>query len=90
MPKINLTDRLKDIKVPALVIVGEQDVGTPPAMAQAIHENLPGSDLVVIPSASHISNVEQPEAFNARTDDVLRPDQGLRPAASGQRQRIVD
>jgi len=31
---------------------------------RAIHENVPGSELVVIPSASHISNIEQPEAFN--------------------------
>ena len=64
LPKLNLTARLKDIKVPALVIVGDQDAGTPPAMAQAIHENLPGSDLEIIASASHLSNVEQPAAFD--------------------------
>jgi pimeloyl-ACP methyl ester carboxylesterase len=51
--------------VPALVIVGDQDAGTPPAMAQAIHENLPGSELAIIPSASHLSNIEQPAAFDA-------------------------
>ena len=64
IPKLNLTARLKDISVPALVIVGDQDAGTPPAMAQAIHENLPGSDLEIIASASHLSNVEQPAAFD--------------------------
>jgi 3-oxoadipate enol-lactonase len=65
IPKINLTARLKEIKVPALVIVGADDAGTPPAMAREIHENLPGSELVVIPSAAHLSNVEQPAAFDA-------------------------
>jgi 3-oxoadipate enol-lactonase len=65
IPRLNLTGRLKDIKVPALVIVGDQDAGTPPAMAHAIHENLPGSELVIIPSASHLSNIEQPAAFDA-------------------------
>lgn len=64
IPKINLTVRLKEIKVPALVIVGADDAGTPPAMARDIHENLPGSELVVIPSAAHLSNVEQPAAFD--------------------------
>lgn len=64
IPKINVTARLKEIKCPALVIVGEQDPGTPPAMAREIQENLPGAQLVVIPSAAHIANVEQPEAFN--------------------------
>lgn len=64
LPKLNLTARLKEIKVPVLVIVGDQDAGTPPAMAQAIHENLPGSDLETIASAAHLSNVEQPAAFD--------------------------
>lgn len=64
IPKINLTARLKELKRPALVIVGEQDSGTPVALAREIHENLPGSQLVVIPSAAHLSNIEQPEAFN--------------------------
>ncbi len=64
IPKINLTARLNEFKHPALVIVGEQDAGTPVALAREIHDNLPGSQLVVIPSAAHLSNVEQPEAFN--------------------------
>ncbi|NWG75822.1 MAG: 3-oxoadipate enol-lactonase [Rubrivivax sp.] len=65
IPKLNLTARLKDIKVPTLVIVGDQDAGTPPAMAHAIHENLPGSELVTIKDASHLSNIEQPAAYDA-------------------------
>jgi len=64
IPKINLTQRLKEIACPALVIVGEQDTGTPVAMAREIHAALPRSELVVIPSASHLSNLEQPAAFN--------------------------
>jgi 3-oxoadipate enol-lactonase len=64
IPKINVSARLKEVKIPSLVIVGEQDPGTPVSMAQEIHENLPGSELVIIPSAAHLSNLEQPEAFN--------------------------
>ena len=64
IPKINVTARLGEIKLPALVIVGEQDPGTPVAMAREIHENLAGSQLVVIPSAAHLANIEQPQAFN--------------------------
>src|SRR6185436_7999984 len=48
IPKINLTARLKEIRSPILVIVGEQDPGTPPAMAREIHDNAPGSKLVVL------------------------------------------
>jgi 3-oxoadipate enol-lactonase len=63
IPKINLTQRLKEITCPALVIVGEQDAGTPVELSREIHSALPGSELVVIPSASHLSNIEQPQAF---------------------------
>lgn len=71
IPKINLTASLGEIDVPGLVIVGEQDMGTPVAMAREIHENYPGSELVIIPSAAHLANVEQPEAFNAALADFL-------------------
>ena len=64
LPKINVTARLKEIKCPILVIVGEQDPGTPVAMAQEIHANAPGSKLVVLPSAAHLANLEQPEGFS--------------------------
>ena len=64
IPKIDVTDRLREIRCPALVIVGEEDPGTPVEMARAIHAALPSSELVIIPSASHLSNMEQPEVFN--------------------------
>ena len=63
IPKINLTHRLKEIPCPTLVIVGEQDPGTPVSMAKEIVEGKPGAKLVIIPSAAHLSNIEQPEAF---------------------------
>ncbi len=71
IPKINLTARLKEIRCPALVIVGKDDAGTPVAMAEDIHQALPGSELVVIPSAAHLSNLEQPDAFNRALGDFI-------------------
>jgi 3-oxoadipate enol-lactonase len=71
IPKIDVTARLKEIKCPALVICGEDDPGTPPAMAREIHENLPGSKLVLLPQAAHLSNLEQPEAFNRALGEFL-------------------
>ena len=71
IPKINVSARLKDVKIPTLVIVGEQDPGTPVSMAREIHENLPGSELVIIPSAAHLSNLEQPDAFNRALSGFL-------------------
>ena len=64
IPKINATDRLKEIRCPALVIVGVEDAGTPVEMAREIHTALPGAQLAILRSASHLSNLEQPEEFN--------------------------
>lgn len=71
IPKINLTSRLKEIKCPILVVVGEQDPGTPVAMAREIHDNAPGSKLVILPNAAHLSNLEQPQAFNRALAEFL-------------------
>jgi 3-oxoadipate enol-lactonase len=55
---------LSGISVPTLVIVGEHDVLTPPEESQLIAEGVPGARLVSIDQAGHMSNLENPEAFN--------------------------
>ncbi len=62
--KVDTLDRLQEIKCPVFIMVGEEDHGTPPEMARAMHENLPGSELLIIKSAAHLSNIEQPSVFN--------------------------
>lgn len=69
--KIDVLDRLQEIDCPALVMVGDQDHGTPPEMARQIHANLRDSDLLIIQSAAHLSNVEQPEVFNQALMEFL-------------------
>jgi 3-oxoadipate enol-lactonase len=71
IPKINLSARLKEIKCPILVICGDKDPGTPPAMAREIHDNAPGSKLVLIPDAAHLSNLEKPAEFNRAMEAFL-------------------
>jgi 3-oxoadipate enol-lactonase len=71
IPKINLTARLKEIKAPMLVICGDQDPGTPPAMSREIHDNAPGSKLAMIAQAAHLSNLENPAAFTQAMRDFL-------------------
>jgi 3-oxoadipate enol-lactonase len=61
---LDLTDRLHTLTCPTLVIVGEEDQGTPPAMSRIIHEHIAGSSLTLIPQAAHLVNAERPEAFN--------------------------
>ena len=63
--QLDLTGKLDAIKLPTLIVVGEEDQGTPVAASRAIQERVNGSQLQVLKSASHLSNIEQPEAFTA-------------------------
>ncbi|MBI3709696.1 MAG: alpha/beta fold hydrolase [Proteobacteria bacterium] len=54
----------KTVTVPTLVVVGADDTLTPPPMAKSIADAIPGARLAVIPDAGHLSNIEQPAAFN--------------------------
>jgi 3-oxoadipate enol-lactonase len=71
IPKLNLTARLKEIKVPIQIIVGADDQGTPVAMSKEIHDNAPGSRLDILPDAAHLSNIEQPQAFDRALAEFL-------------------
>jgi 3-oxoadipate enol-lactonase len=62
--RLNLTARLEGIRCPVLVMVGEEDRGTPPAMAEEIARAIPGARLERIANAAHLSNIEQPVAFS--------------------------
>jgi len=71
IPTIDVTHRLGEIDIPCLVIVGADDIAMPLAFAQTLERHLPDSELVVIPDAGHLSNLEQPEAFNAALERFL-------------------
>ena len=60
----DLADIVTKITSPSLIVVGADDVATPPADAQWLHEHIPGSELVVLDDASHLCNIEQPARFN--------------------------
>ncbi|HJZ56780.1 MAG TPA: alpha/beta fold hydrolase [Gemmataceae bacterium] len=65
------TAGLDNVAVPTLVLVGEHDAVTPPLAASAIGARIWGSKVVVIPAAGHLSNLENPDAFNAAVLEFL-------------------
>lgn len=67
MSRPDATPLLSQIHCPTLVIVGEQDALTPPDLSRQIQQGIRGAGLAIIPDAGHMSNMEQPVAFN----DVL-------------------
>ena len=60
------------INVPTLVIVGDQDLVTPPDLSRELIDLVPGARLQVIENAGHLSNLEQFDAFNRAVDDFMR------------------
>jgi 3-oxoadipate enol-lactonase len=65
---VDTTARLKQIDVSTLIIAGELDQGAPVAMSQTMCEQIAGARLVVLKDASHLSAIEQPEAFAAAVE----------------------
>jgi pimeloyl-ACP methyl ester carboxylesterase len=65
MTRQDSTSLLSAIDVPALIIVGEEDTLTPPALSVAMAGSIARAELVRLPAAGHLSNLEQPQAFNA-------------------------
>jgi 3-oxoadipate enol-lactonase len=68
---LNITGRLKAIKLPTRVIVGALDPATPPAAAEAIHREIAGSDLIVMPGVSHMLCAEDPAGFHKHVTEFL-------------------
>ena len=58
------TETLSKITTDTLIIVGEDDPGTPVSAAEVLNDRIAGSKLMVIPSSAHLCNMERPEAFN--------------------------
>jgi len=65
MTRPDSTPLLPTIHVPTLILVGEEDTVTPPAAAEGMHHAIAGSELVRIPRAGHLANLEQPDLFDA-------------------------
>ena len=69
--QLDLTARLVEVTAPTLVIAGAEDPSTPVATAQAIVAAIPGARLEIIPAASHLSCLEQPQIFHRLVADFL-------------------
>jgi 3-oxoadipate enol-lactonase len=67
MSRPDSTPLLSTIHVPTLIIVGDEDTVTPRPLAEEMQRAIAGAELHVIPGAGHLTNLEQPDAF----DDAL-------------------
>ena len=67
----SVLDRLGEIDIPALIMVGQEDASLPVPISRRIHKALPNSEFIEIPEAGHLSALEQPEFVNGAIRDFL-------------------
>ncbi len=72
MAEADQRDLLPDIAVPTLLIWGERDARSPLSVARQFEQAIADTTLVVIPDCGHVSNLEQPERFNAAVREFCR------------------
>jgi 3-oxoadipate enol-lactonase len=73
LAELDLRGELHKVKVPALVVVGEQDEATPPPMSHELAAGLPDARLTIIPGSAHVPQLQAPRVFLDAIADFLRP-----------------
>lgn len=67
----DVRDRLGEIEVPTLCVVGDNDKLTPPDLSSYLAEHLPAGEYAEVPGAAHMAMLENADSFNAHLDDFL-------------------
>ncbi len=67
----NLRMELSRINLPTLVLVGEHDTVTPLELSKELQEGIKDAQMIVIPDAGHLSNLDNPSAFNCAIQNFL-------------------
>ncbi|QLG26618.1 alpha/beta hydrolase [Halorarum halophilum] len=67
----DVRDRLGELDVPALAVVGEHDKMTPLRYHEFLADNMPDCDIAVVEDAAHLAMLEAPEAFNEAVETFL-------------------
>jgi proline iminopeptidase len=72
MAEYNVTPRLREVRVPTLILVGRDDFICPPTQAVIMRDGIPNSELVIFEQSGHVPYLEEPDAFFAAIRDWLR------------------
>lgn len=68
---LDFAERLPDMKVPTLFVVGAKDMGAPPPAMRAMADATPGARFAEIPDAAHLPNIDARDAFDRVVGEFL-------------------
>ncbi len=69
--RTDTTEKLGEIRVPTLLLVGEEDNVTPMADSQAMSQKIQQSEIQIMKKTGHLSNIESPDEFNSHLERFL-------------------
>lgn len=69
--KFDIMNRVQEIKLPTLIIVGTEDISTPVKYARYLHSKISGSKLVIIEGATHNVTTEKPDEVNQAINEWM-------------------
>ena len=70
--EFDIMEKISEISVPTLIIVGEQDIMTPVKYSKYLRDNIQNSTIHIIEKAGHSVMLEQPRKFNAHVNDWMK------------------
>jgi 3-oxoadipate enol-lactonase len=73
LAELDLRPELSKVKIPVLVLVGEQDEATPPPMSHELAALLPNARLKILTGCAHVPQLQAPQAFLDAIADFLKP-----------------
>ena len=79
----DLRSALPRMRVPARILVGEEDYATPVAMAEELHAGIAGSSMAILPKARHLTPLEDPRRIAAELEALLGGKAGSKAGGAG-------
>ena len=79
----DMTDAMRRVRVPTLLVVGAEDAITPPDCLERAEAILPCARLLIVPAAGHMAPLEQPAVFNSAVLEFLRAPPGTPGGGAG-------
>jgi len=69
--RFNRREEIKNLQCPVLIIVGDQDISTPPEFSEELRVQIPASSLLILPGAAHMITIEKHKEVNQAVSDFI-------------------
>lgn len=74
--RASVAERLGEIKMPVLIVAGDEDTATPPEKSEQMHAAIAGSQFVLVPQAGHVSTIDAPDAISRALSNFFENQRG--------------